>query len=130
MSAILTPETAQKFAAEWLAAWNARDLDRILQHYARDVEFTSPLVSRFLDREQNTVRGIAMLRVYFRRALNAHPELQFVFRRVYCGAQSVVIEYRSVAEQLAAEMMELDEAGLVCRVNVHYTRASSDVASS
>ena len=27
------------FAAEWIAAWNAHDLDRILAHYAEGIVF-------------------------------------------------------------------------------------------
>jgi len=38
-------EAAERFAREWYAAWNAHDLDRILSHYADDVEMASPLVS-------------------------------------------------------------------------------------
>ena len=114
---------AVDFAAEWIAAWNARDLDRILKHYARDIEFTSPFVSQLLHNHGNTLRGIALLRVYFSRALNAYPDLRFVARRVYSGAQSMVLEYESVANLLAAEMMEFNDAGLVCRVRAHYTAA-------
>ena len=108
------------FAAEWIAAWNARDLDRILAHYARDIEFTSPFVSRLLGRNKDTLHGIAVLRVYFSRALNAYPDLRFLLRRVYSGSRSLVIEYQSVSNSLAAEMMEFNDAGLVIRVNAHY----------
>jgi len=38
--------------------WNARDLDGILAHYARDVEFISPFVSRFLSYKQNNCVGL------------------------------------------------------------------------
>ena len=110
---------------EWIAAWNARDLDRILKHYSRDVEFTSPFVSRLLQNNQNTLRGIAALRIYFGRALNAYPDLHLVAHRVYSGAQSLVIEYESVANLRAAEMIEFNDAGLVCRVRAHYVSEDS-----
>ena len=35
---------ARAFARDWVAAWNSHDLDRILSHYAEDVEFRSPFV--------------------------------------------------------------------------------------
>lgn len=35
---------AQAFAREWIAAWNAHDMDRILSHYADDFEMSSPLI--------------------------------------------------------------------------------------
>lgn len=30
----MNKEFAQKFALDWVAAWNSRDLDRVLAHYA------------------------------------------------------------------------------------------------
>jgi ketosteroid isomerase-like protein len=39
----MTEAEAEVFALEWVAAWNSRDLERILQHYTEDVEITSPL---------------------------------------------------------------------------------------
>jgi len=128
MSTICTEKFAADFAVEWISAWNARDLDRILKHYAREIELTSPFVSRFLHGNENTLRGIAVLRVYFGRALNAYPDLRFVARRVYAGAQSLVIEYESVGNLLAAEMMEFNDAGLVSRVRAHYAARDSKPA--
>jgi ketosteroid isomerase-like protein len=29
---------------DWLDAWNSHDLDRIMQHYADDIEFTAQTV--------------------------------------------------------------------------------------
>jgi hypothetical protein len=126
MNAFFTEKFAGDFAGEWIAAWNVRDLDRILKHYAREIEFTSPFVGRLLNSNANTLRGIAVLRVYFGRALNAYPDLRFVSRRVYSGAQSLVLEYQGVSNLLAAEMMVFNDAGFVIRVNAHYTAAGSE----
>jgi hypothetical protein len=125
MNSIFTPKFSAAFAAGWIEAWNSRDLERILKHYARDIEFTSPFVGQMLNGNNDTVRGIALLRVYFTRALNAYPDLQFTLRRVYSGTQSLVIEYQSVSDRLAAVMMEFDDSGLVARVNAHYVAANS-----
>ena len=35
---------ANKFAAEWIAAWNAHDLPRVLSHYTEDFEMSSPKI--------------------------------------------------------------------------------------
>src|ERR1700723_3107179 len=40
-SLMMTSELALRFA-EWIAAWNAHDLPRILSHYADDFEMSSP----------------------------------------------------------------------------------------
>jgi hypothetical protein len=44
MSAIIDRAFAREFAAEWIAAWNSGDLERILSHYADDFEIRSPLI--------------------------------------------------------------------------------------
>ena len=73
----MTESEATRFAQEWVAAWNSRDLERILSHYADDVEVTSPLVPKILGSDQLSVRGKANLREYFRRGLDAYPDLKF-----------------------------------------------------
>src|SRR6516164_4567249 len=35
---MLTEEEAVKFAEDWVSAWNSHDLDKIMAHYADDVE--------------------------------------------------------------------------------------------
>ena len=84
------------------------------------MEFTSPFVNRLLKRNESTLRGAAALRVYFRKALKAYPNLCFVLGRVYVGVGSLVIVYQSVSNLLAAEVMQFNDAGLVCRVFAHY----------
>ena len=36
---------AERFADEWIAAWNSYDLNAILSHYAEDVVFHSPPIT-------------------------------------------------------------------------------------
>jgi hypothetical protein len=117
---MLTQNFAEEFAAEWIAAWNAHDLGRILSHYAPDIQLTSPLVRRVLGNEHDTLSGLEVLRNYFSRALVLYPELQFVPRYVYLGVDSVIIEYQSVANLFAAEQLEFNESGLIRRVRAHY----------
>jgi ketosteroid isomerase-like protein len=42
---MLEPSRAERFAADWIAAWNSHDLDVILSHYADDVVFHSPRIA-------------------------------------------------------------------------------------
>ena len=107
-------------AQEWIAAWNAHDLERILAHYADDVELTSQFVARLTGRSEGSVRGKAALRDYFARGLQAFPTLRFDFIRLYSGVGSCVLEYHSVNGLRTAELMEFDERGNVRRVLAHY----------
>jgi hypothetical protein len=112
---------ALRFATDWIAAWNSHDLDRILAHYAEDVELTSPAVQQVLNDPSGRVVGKAALRAYWRTALEQYPELLFELHRVLPGVNSVVLYYRSINDLLAAETMEFDTKGRVCRVLAHYT---------
>jgi ketosteroid isomerase-like protein len=37
----MTSRDAQTFAADWIGAWNSRDLNRILSHYSAEIIFLS-----------------------------------------------------------------------------------------
>ncbi len=47
MNAFFSEQIAVDFAAKWIAAWNARDLDRILKHYAFEEKMERVRVSFF-----------------------------------------------------------------------------------
>jgi ketosteroid isomerase-like protein len=40
---------AAPFVADWLAAWNAHDVEAVLAHFADDVLFSSPIAARVMD---------------------------------------------------------------------------------
>jgi len=61
---MITPEFAHRFAAEWIAAWNAHDLDRILAHYTEDIEMSSPIIRILADEPSGTLKGKPALRAY------------------------------------------------------------------
>ena len=73
----MTEAEAQEYAMEWIASWNSHDLDRILNHYADDVEVVSPLVETVLGPGRVSVRGKAQLREYWGTALAKYPDLHF-----------------------------------------------------
>ena len=112
---------ADRLAAEWIAAWNAHDLDAIVAHYAEDVIFASPFVAALTDEESGVIRGRAALRDYFRRGLEAYPDLRFDLHAALPGVSSVALHYASVGGRTAIETMELDADGAVVRVAAHYS---------
>lgn len=114
------------FATDWIAVWNRHDLDAILAHYADDVVFTSPFAVRLTGDPAGTVRGKESLRSYFAAALARFPDLHFKQRHSLSGVNGLVLVYDSVENLLAAEAFEFDACGKVCRVNCHYTLATSE----
>ena len=107
------------FAQQWLQAWNQRDVEAILSHYAEDVEFKSLIAVRLLGETSGTIRSRANLREFFGRVLAAFPdnpeiELLGVFR----GVDSLIVHFQSRG-RTAAEVMELNESGKICRAMAH-----------
>jgi hypothetical protein len=117
----------ETFAADWVAAWNGRDLDAILGHYADGVVFTSPFAARLTG--DGTVRGKEALRAYFAAALAKFPNLHFRLRHALSGVNSLVLLYESVENLLAAELFEFDASGKVSRVRCHYTAGEPEARS-
>jgi hypothetical protein len=117
---MLSEDEARHFVDEWIAAWNARDLERILAHWADDCVFRSPLAARLLGDPAGTVRGKAALRSYWSRGLAAAPDLHFQLERVLIGVDSLVIQYRNHRGQHAAEMLRLEAGGLAIEGAAHY----------
>lgn len=111
----------EQITREWLAGWNVHDLTLILAHYAKDIEFQSPFVTKLTGRPEGTVQGKEALRDYFAQGLATYPTLRFEFLRLYHGARSCVLEYRSVQGLRAVETMEFDSLGKIRRSQVHYT---------
>ena len=118
---MISHEQADRFAIEWIGAWNAHDLDAIVAHYAEDVSFVSPFVAALTGEESARIEGRDGLREYFRQGLEAFPDLHFELYTALPGASSIALHYRSVGGRLAIETMELDAAGLVSRAAAHYS---------
>ena len=110
-------------ARDWIDAWNAHDLERILSHYTDDVDFASPFVIAVTGNGTGRLRGRDALRNYFTAALARYPDLEFSDVRTHLGADSVAIVYTSSAGDVtrsAAEVMILDQTGKAGRVLCHY----------
>jgi predicted ester cyclase len=116
----MTKDEAWGLATEWVAAWNAHDLEAIVAHYEDAVELTSPVAARLLGVADGRVTGKADLRAYFQRGLEAFPELEFRLEDVFWGLDSLVLYYTNQRGTKTAEFMELSATGKVARVVANY----------
>lgn len=116
----MTPDL-KAFAAQWIAAWNAHDLDRILSHYAEDVIVTTPMIKVALGVDSGTLEGKPAARAYWQAALEKVPNLHFELIDAAQGVDSLALYYSSVMNKKAIEVMFFDAAGKVNRVVAHYT---------
>lgn len=111
---------AKHFAEEWVAAWNRRDLDAILSHYAEDFEFSSPFIAAVAGEPSGVLLGHTAMRSYWAKALARSPDLNFVINRVLLGVNSLVIDYRRHDHKTGAEYFEFNEERKVVRSSAHY----------
>jgi putative AdoMet-dependent methyltransferase len=109
------------FAADWIAAWNAHDLDRILAHYSDDIEFCSSMIKVVLGIASGCLRGKAKVRQYWQAALQKIPDLHFEPIEATASVDSIALYYRAVMNKRAVEVMFFDEHGKVARSVAHYS---------
>jgi len=106
---------AQQFAADWIAAWNAADIERIFRHYADDFEFSSPYISERGFSPDGKLKGKDAIRPYWTAGLGANPPLFFELLGIFAGADTISIHYRSRGRKIACETFVFDAHGRVVR---------------
>lgn len=116
---MLTRQFAEHFAAEWIEAWNAHDLDRILSHYREDFTMSSPYIAQIAGEPSARLKGKAAVGAYWKAALERMPDLRFEHHATLVGASSVTIYYRGV-RGMAAEVFFFDADGHVVEAAAHY----------
>ncbi|MDR2838433.1 MAG: nuclear transport factor 2 family protein [Azonexus sp.] len=121
--ASLTPDFAQHFAEEWIAAWNARDLDRILAHYADDFAMSSPLIAKVVGEPGGRLCGAQNVRAYWAKAMQMAPNLHFELLTVLLGVDSIALYYRRENGRLALEVFHFAADGKVEKAFAHYENA-------
>ncbi len=107
-------------AREWVAAWNAHDLDRVLALYAEDASMASPYIAAMGLSETGRLYGKDALRGYWGKALPNHPDLHFDLKGVYAGPDSVVIRYRNERGAEVSEYLRVDGDGKIVEGAAHH----------
>ena len=120
----MTFESARQMAERWCEAWNHRDLDAVMTHYADDVELSSPTVVTRWGIADGWLRGKDRLRENFAIGIKA-PGLRFDLIDVLIGVNSVCIVYRRETGALVTDCVELDAEGKARRVVACYGAASA-----
>lgn len=119
---MITEVQAQQFSTNWLAAWNAHDIERGLSHYDDNIEYYSTFSTKLTDNKESVIYGKVNLTEYFVKGFQLYPQLHFKLERVFLGIASITLQYKSVSNLLAAEVFELNTQGLAFRVQCHYTQ--------
>ena len=126
MTTLLTADEGDAFVADWMEAWNSHDLDRILGHYADDVEYHSPFIAQMAEPggpgSDGRLAGKTAVREYFAAALAKFDDLHFdPPAHVAIGAGSVSFVYGSVNGLTAVETLVFAPGSrVVARAHCHY----------
>ena len=118
---MLTKTEVAEFAEDWISAWNAHDLERIMSHYDDNVELISPAAAQILNDPNGRVIGKDALRSYFKKGLDAYPNLEFTLKDIMWGLNSIVLYYVNQRGTCTGEYMEVSPAGKVSRVVANYS---------
>lgn len=111
---------ATVFAKEWIGAWNDHALERILSHYADDVEFTVQTAVTRWNKTDGKLRGKDELRRHFQKGLELSPDLHFELEDILLAPNGYAVLYRRNNDNRVIDCVELNEAGLATAVTVYY----------
>jgi ketosteroid isomerase-like protein len=110
----------QKLAAEWIAVWNTRDVERVLTLYSEDAEMSSPKIAALGFDDSGTLRGKDRLRAYWSKALTFRPKLHFTLIDAFVSPNSVALLYHDEFGKQVCEYLRLDDAGLIRQASGNY----------
>jgi hypothetical protein len=119
----MTYQSMMEFADRWIAAWNRRDVDAVLAHYAQDAQFVSPLARNLVG--HSVLRNKKELENYWRTALARISTLEFKLDHATWDEKrrelNVVYEANLNGERKrACEIMQFDAAGRQIRGEALY----------
>src|SRR3954471_22222502 len=86
---------AQRFARAWVEAWNRRDVEAVLAHFADDATFISPKAEVVVG--QGRLENKAALRRYWESAMARVGRMHFVLEAALWSptAQALTISYET-----------------------------------
>lgn len=119
----MTRQDALRFAADWIEAWNARDVERVLATFEDDVEFTSPRA--LVTVGVATVQGKQALRSYWQTALARVTSLRFTLDRALWDPESlelaiVYVSNVNAEQKRVSENFRFGPSGKVAAVQVFH----------
>lgn len=113
------PELVQ-LGHSWIAAWNTRDLERVLILYADDAEMTSDIIVRLGLSVQGSLRGKENLRVYWTKGLALAPDLHFELIGLYTSPNSVIVHYKNHRGLAICEYLRINRDGKIVQGSANH----------
>jgi ketosteroid isomerase-like protein len=105
---------------EWIAAWNAHDLDRVLALYTDNFEMSSKHIVGFGFDASGKLRGKSKVREYWAFALAHVPDLHFELIDLYTSPDSLIVFYQNERGGKVCEYLRLDASGKIAQASGNY----------
>jgi steroid delta-isomerase len=110
----MTHDAMMRFAEAWVAAWNRRDVEAVLAHYAEEAQFVSPVARSVVGRA--VLRNKQELADYWRSALARIATLAFTLDHAAWDERrrELVVVYEANLngeKKRACEIMRFDAGG-------------------
>ena len=111
-------------ARRWLAAFNAGDVDALIELYAEDAVHESPKVRKAMPGSDGKLVGKAAMRDWWQQAFSRLPGMVYELTALTSDSSRAVIEYMRTApgqEPLAvAEAFEVRDGRIVHSIVYHF----------
>lgn len=118
----MTKDFASAFARDWVDAWNAHDLEKILSFYSDDFTIESPIAVKLYPGSGGTVTGKPEVQKYWSIALAKSHDLKFELLDVLMGLDSIALcLFNTSSGKKSVEVMRFNQAGQVNKAIVHFS---------
>ena len=114
------PAQLASLGRDWIAAWNAHDLERVLALYAEDSEMTSDRIPAMGFDASGTLRGKANIRTYWAKALALIPNLHFELIDTFVSPDSIVVFYQYERGARICEYLRLNAEGKIVQGSANH----------
>jgi len=111
--------------ADWLDAWNCHDIDRIMAHYAEEIEFTAQTVVARWGKADGKLVGKAELRKHFAKGLELAPEIHFEMDQILWSPNGYAVLYHRENNNQVLDAVELNAEGLAVKVTAYYLKVQA-----
>lgn len=119
----MTKEFASAFARDWVDAWNAHDLEKVLSHYTEDFTIETPMAAKLVPESQGFVVGKSEVRKYWTIGLQKRPDLKFEILDVLVGVNSVGLHlFNTSSNMKSVEVMSFNSEMKVNKAIVIYSK--------
>lgn len=109
-----------ELATAWINAWNNRDINAIMNHYAEEVVFYAPTVIKRWNIADGKLCGKEQLRKHFLKGFELAPDLHFELITVLAGVDGMTIVYKRETGTVVADVVQLNNNGKAILVKAYY----------